>query len=258
MSDDDEAYTFSEDNLSGMNPRFYEDHDNQLIRCSIELKVPKIDRDYSIFGDYEVTLGARGYASADFDTEFVSLLEEETDFFLEESFYDSGNDYEESDEDSLYLFDIDSKTWSIDVEADFDIKGRGEQTMKTELMVSASAAEDDILRITLSLELPEEILEEGVIAYQYVWMLAEGDDYAIDGYTTVGCKQEINTSEYSEEITAEIQNYNGNLEHIVTSYSDIVGKDVNSQNSADRIEEGGPFELSHEEYYYGTWNMGNG
>lgn len=72
------------------------------------------------------------------------------------------------DEDDLYFFEVDYKDWTIDVEDDFGIKGRGEQTIWTELIVSASATQDDILRMTLSLTLPEEILEEGVIAYQYV------------------------------------------------------------------------------------------
>lgn len=95
--------------------------------------------------------------------------------------------------------------------------------------------------MTLSLTLPEEILEEGVIAYQYVQLLADGAEYDVEGYTTVGCHQEINTEEYSEEITAEIQNYNGALKH---SGSDIEGDNVNNQND-DEIEEGeGPFELS--------------
>ena len=62
---------------------------NWYISCIALLKVDKMDRDYGMFGVYEVKLGARVYADTTV-TAPVSLGEWDTEYTLTEPDYESG------------------------------------------------------------------------------------------------------------------------------------------------------------------------
>jgi hypothetical protein len=80
------------------------------------IEIPKIDRDYGIFGEYDVKLGTRVFTSMS-DTEFTSLGDFDTTYYLEEPeyFFDETAVAEE-----LSYQYIDHKEWSIDVEEIFN------------------------------------------------------------------------------------------------------------------------------------------
>jgi len=59
---------------------------NTHYMCTAAFPVSKIDRDFSMFGSYSATLGARGYFS-DGTTAFVTLGEQEFSYMLEEPRY---------------------------------------------------------------------------------------------------------------------------------------------------------------------------
>jgi len=88
--------------------------DNRYISCVAMIEIPKIDRDYGIFGEYDVKLGTRVFTS---DTDFTSLGEFSTTYYLEEPEYNY--DATAVAEELSYVF-IDHKEWSIDVEDIFN------------------------------------------------------------------------------------------------------------------------------------------
>lgn len=77
------------------------------------LKISKMDRDYGMFGLYEVKLGARVYADATV-MDPVNLGEFDTTYELDEPDYDSG-DFE-TDPSELNYMTIDHKQWDINVQ----------------------------------------------------------------------------------------------------------------------------------------------
>ena len=124
-----------------------------------------------MFGEYDVIMGTRVYTTSA-DTEFASLGEHVSSYYLEEPEYDSGD---ETTEGEYYYFGLDDKTWDIDVKEDLGFEGRGEQRMFTELIVSPAFSDDDILRVYMEIELPEDVLKNGTIVYQYMQLLGEND-----------------------------------------------------------------------------------
>jgi hypothetical protein len=90
--------------------------DNRYISCVAMIEIPKIDRDYGIFGEYDVKLGTRVFTSMS-DTEFTSLGDFSTTYYLEEPEYHV--DETAAEEELSYVY-IDHKEWSIDVEEIFN------------------------------------------------------------------------------------------------------------------------------------------
>lgn len=124
-----------------------------------------------MFGEYDVIMGTRVYSTSA-DTEFASLGEHASTYILDEPEYNSG---EETSEDDYYYFELDDKTWDIDVKQDLGFDGKGEQRMYTELIVSPKVSDDDILRVYMEIELPMDALKNDTIVYQYMQLIGEND-----------------------------------------------------------------------------------
>lgn len=166
------------------------------------IEIPKLDRDYSIFGEYDVTLGTRVFTS---DTDFTSLGDFATSYYLEEPTYE----YNE-DEDELEYVTVDYKQWAIDVEEDFGEQGRGVQDIYVDFVISKNFAVADVLRIEMGLELPEYLLTEGKVVYQYVQLIGADLVEGTDDYISAGCQVTI-TDDESEEDTGKVENFEGTL-----------------------------------------------
>lgn len=138
---------------------------NKLFMCLAKLKIDKMDRDYGMFGKYDVVLGTRIYADPQ-AADFVSLGEYETSYRLDEPEYTDGD--ATTDESELNYIELDNKQWGIDMAEDFGYNGRGEQSLYTELVASPYFYDDDAIQVYMGLELPSGELETGTVVFQYV------------------------------------------------------------------------------------------
>lgn len=179
-----------------------------------------------MFGEYDVIMGTRVYTTSA-DTEFASLGEHVSSYYLEEPEYDSGDETTEGD---YYYFGLDDKTWDIDVKEDLGFEGRGEQRMFTELIVSPAFSDDDILRVYMEIELPEDVLKNGTIVYQYMQLLGENDMEGQDPYMSVGCQVTVGDME-----SRKVENFYG-VDKMDVTDDQVAGKVV-SESSADDKEE---------------------
>ena len=101
-----------------------------------------MDRDYGMFGKYDVVLGARVYADPAAGV-FVSLGEYETTYRLDEPEYTDGDST--TDPEELSYIELDAKSWAIDMAEDFGYNGRGEQALYVDLVASPFFYDDDVL-----------------------------------------------------------------------------------------------------------------
>jgi hypothetical protein len=85
------------------------------------MDIPKINRDHGIFGEYEVTMGARIYENENSAT-FTSLNQKDFTYYLEEPTYDYGD--EEPAEDDLFEKELEDKSYKVDI-TKYDDKERG-------------------------------------------------------------------------------------------------------------------------------------
>lgn len=69
-----EAYTYAADEYEYMN---YDSaiSGNKFVGCTAVLNIDKMDRDYTMFGEYDVIMGTRVYTDATTDTAPISLGE---------------------------------------------------------------------------------------------------------------------------------------------------------------------------------------
>lgn len=244
-----EAYTYAADEYEYMN---YDSaiSGNKFIGCTAVLNVSKMDRDYTMFGEYDVIMGTRVYTDATTDTAPISLGEFETKYFLEEPEYTDG-DSTTSDEDLMYV-ELDYKTWDINVSEDLGFNGRGTQNVYTELIASPYFYDDDVLRIIMDLDLPDIALEDGTVVYQYIQLIGKDETEGTDPYISVGCQLTV-----GEEGSQKVENFYGlNKMDYATAGEN---KSVDEQNNEEKIDaEYGSFVLSDEEWWYSTWETGNG
>lgn len=217
---------------------------NKNVTCVALLKISKMDRDYSMFGQYDVVIGSRVYAS-DVDTTFASLGEYETQYYLEEPEYDDGN---ETSPEELSYHEIDYKTWDINVAEDLGFNGRGEQSMYTELVTSPYFYDDDLIRVYMDVELPTVSVPEGTIIFQYVQFKAKE---ATDNDPVLSVSCQVTVGDWGSQ---KIENYFGYNKMDLAS---VQGKSVGEQN-LDDVDEYGAFELGDEDYYYDSYDLGNG
>jgi hypothetical protein len=218
---------------------------NWHISCIAVLKIDKMDLDYSIFGAYEVKLGARVYATYDV-TQPVSLGEWDTEYTLDEPEY---NESGTTDETELNYMEIDSKTWNIDVKEDLGSDGRGEQRIYIELIASPYIYDDDIVRVYMDLELPEWALKDGTIVYQYLQLLEKDTTEGTDPYVSVGCQSTVG------EEGEKIDNYLGVSKLDAES---TAGLSVDEQNLDEKDIQRIFFPWSDEWAYSGTYETGTG
>lgn len=218
---------------------------NRYISCIASLEISKIDRDYSIFGMYDVKLGSRVYASTA-ATDFVSLGEYDTTYMLEEPEYESST----TSLDELNYLPIDHKSWDIDVKTDLGFDGRGSQNLYIELIASPLFTEDDIVRVYMDLDLPEQALTNGTIVYQYIQLLANGATAGTDDYISVGCGLTV-----GEEGSQWVDNYQGTTK---LDKSATAGQTVESQNDSEKDIERVFREWTDPWAWYGTWETGTG
>ena len=103
--------------------------------------------------------------------------------------------------------EIDQKTWDINLKEVLNINGRGAQHIYVELIASPYVYDNDIVRVYMDLDLPEDLLKKETIVYQYAQLLptvaTEGTDY----YTSFGCQ--ITVKEDGEEAPYEVDNFFG-------------------------------------------------
>ena len=208
-----------------------------------------MDRDYSMFGQYDVKLGARVYSDATV-TAPVSLGQWDTDYTLSEPDYTSG-EATETDYSELNHMEIDQKSWDVDVKDDLGYDGRGSQHIYIELIASPYIYDDDIVRVYMDLDLPESALEDGTIVYQYMQLLESGTTEGTDPYVSFGCQLTVG----DEEGNAIVDNYLGVTKLDAES---TAGQAVNDQLEQEKDIQRIFFPNSAEWGWNGTYNNGNG
>lgn len=174
---------------------------NKRIEIAAKLSVPKEDRDYEMFGEYEVKFGCRVYANAN-SASWVSLGEFDTEYFLEEPDYEDFGENQTAEE--LFYQEIDFKNFEIDVKEDLGFDGRGEQRVYIELIASEMFYVDDKVRMYMDLELPESALTDGTIVYQYIQMLGSDETEGDSPYIGAGCQITV-----GEEDSQKVDNFLG-------------------------------------------------
>lgn len=175
---------------------------NWHVSCVVQLEVPKIDRDWGMFGEYEVKLGARVYASETAAT-FAPVGEFATTYDLVSPDYETDTNLQADEEEYMHST-IEEKEWDVDVEKALGYDGRGEQRLEIELIASPYVTEDDIVLVTMTLDLPEDALTEGTIVYHYVQLLPEGATAGTDDFISVGCQHTAGVFG-----TTHVDNYQG-------------------------------------------------
>lgn len=185
-----------------------------------EQSIPKIDRDFGMFGEYNVTTGIRVYSSAA-ATDFISLGEQSFQYTLNEPSY-AGQD-EASDSEKFY-YGLAEKEWELDIGSAIgvsDYYAHSEQRVYTDFIVSPNYKDKDILRMTFQLDLPSEQYYDGQIIYQYAQLVGADDDPATTGYLSIGCQVT-----YGNATSAKVDNFEG-LGDISKDSDKVSGKKVN-------------------------------
>ena len=203
---------------------------NYFITCTVDLPISKVGREFSIFGEYDVIMGTRVYATST-AVDFTSFGEQETSYYLEEPSYTDGD--EETDEADLTYVYIDDKSWDIDVEKDLGFSGRGSQYVYSEIISSPYYYEDDVLRVWMDISLPEDSLKNGTVVYQYMQLIGKDEEEGVDAYIGIGCQTTV-----GEEGSQKVENFYGTTKMDAVSTS---GKKVAEQNEEQKDEEYGAF-----------------
>ena len=128
---------------------------NVFQSCMAEQSIPKIDRDFGMFGQYNVTTGIRVYPSAS-SSDFISLGEQSFQYTLNEPSYagqDEAADYEK------FYYALAEKEWDLNIGEAIgvsDYYAHSQQRVYTDFIVSPNYKDKDILRMTFQLDLPSE------------------------------------------------------------------------------------------------------
>jgi len=226
----------------------HEDSDWYYHSCTVIIELPKDERDYDTFGEYKVKLGARSYPDYS-TTSSTSFGQFDTSYYLEEPDYEElagGQDaYQE-----FHYTEIEYKNFDINVEEDLGFPGRGSQSVYVELLSNEMVFVDDMVRIYMDLELPEDSLKDGTVVFQYIQLLPEGAAEGTDAYISAGCKLTI-----GEEDSEEIINYYGTQKLDAASQS---GKSV-AEFAIEEKDLDDVFRRASEDWvYYGAWETGMG
>ena len=135
------------------------------------------------------------------------------------------------------------------MDKDFNYNGRGQQSLYIEVIANPYYGYDDLMRVYMNLELPEDILKEGRVVYHYMQLLAEGATEGDDDYISVGCSVTI-----GDEPKQKIDNFIGTSRLNATATE---GQTVGEQNT-DQMNEDIVFTAIKDEGYYGTYVSDSG
>lgn len=133
---------------------------NSHFTCVVELAVSKEGRDFGMFGDYMVKIGAR-VMKAD-SSAFVNLGERDTEYWLDEPRYAEIDPEEQMEE---YFWDIIlEREFPIDIAKALnnpDAQQRAQMRVVSWFGSTTNYGADDIIEILIELDLPRNILSEG-------------------------------------------------------------------------------------------------
>lgn len=225
-----------------------EDGDWYEHSCTMILELPKEERDYDTFGEYQVKLGSRKYADPS-SSGWTSFGQFDTSYYLAEPDYEELAGGEEAFQE-FHHTEIEFKNFDIDVAQDLGFNGRGQQSVYVELLSNEMVFVDDMVRIYMDLELPEDALTDGTVVFQYIQLLAEGSVEGTDDYISAGCKITI-----GEEDSEEIINYYGTQKLDAASQT---GKTLEEFASEEKDLDDVFQRASEEWVYYGAWETGVG
>ena len=192
----------------------------------------KFDESSDVFGQYNVTMGARIYANAS-DTAPKALPDQE--FQIEFSMYetDLSNIYEEKDvpeEKAAEVVYLDDK-FRFKIADVWDTFSGDEKMFWVRVvggykLYGASGAEDRWF-FTLALERPTSLFTDGEIIY--FWLKYNDEDFTDENTGVVGCK--IVTGDTSK---TEVNQWIGNI-NMASDSSDVVGKKWYKQNKEGKM-----------------------
>lgn len=163
----------------------------------------KEGRDFSIFGDYVVQLGAR-VLKADEVSPLVDLGERYTEYWLDEP------EYAEIDAEEQY----DEFFWDMILEREFPLnvaealndstaQQRASMRVVSWFGSTTNYGADDIIEILIQLDVPRNVLDDGNIAQTYIslWETEYGPDY---GFQSATCNVKV-----GNETSASVRSYAG-------------------------------------------------
>lgn len=154
------------------------------------MKLPKDDRDYSMFTEYQAKLGAVAFESLE-AKQGISVLSNTFEFNFEEPVYDFV-DTNSTDYEVLYnYFHIKDIDIEIDVDKRLRMDGFGNQYTFVELQTTENFLEDDWLAVYFYLDLPADALPKGADVMQWgqLWPKSTANDDVID-YMQFACVTE--------------------------------------------------------------------
>ena len=140
---------------------------NTHYMCTAAIPVSKQGRDYAMFGAYTAKLGVRGYFFDDV-TPYVTLGEHEFSYMLEEPEY-AEMEYDEDDTTAAddfiwnHLLEKEMKLNVTKALNDASVTGKAQQRLYAGFLVNPNYGVDDLIEMHFELDLPEQLLETGMI-----------------------------------------------------------------------------------------------